>query len=60
MPTVQQLLDTFRDRGLPIFHTLEGHQSDLSVILPDGKTYEQTAIELETTDWLVDGVRGSV
>ncbi|MBE9042955.1 cysteine hydrolase [Pleurocapsales cyanobacterium LEGE 10410] len=30
VPTVRQILDTFRDRGLSIFHTLEGHQSDLS------------------------------
>ncbi|WP_319422695.1 cysteine hydrolase family protein [Pleurocapsa sp. FMAR1] len=30
VPTVKQILDTFRDRALPIFHTLEGHQSDLS------------------------------
>ena len=30
VPIVKQILDTFRDRGLPIFHTLEGHQSDLS------------------------------
>lgn len=30
VPTVKQILDTFRDRGLSIFHTLEGHQSDLS------------------------------
>lgn len=30
VPTIKQLLDTFRNRGLPIFHTLEGHQPDLS------------------------------
>ena len=30
VPTVKRILDTFRDRGLSIFHTLEGHQSDLS------------------------------
>ena len=30
VPTVKQILDTFRDRALPIFHTVEGHQSDLS------------------------------
>lgn len=30
VPTVQRLLTAFRDRHLPIFHTLEGHQPDLS------------------------------
>ena len=30
VPTVKQILNVFRDRGLLIFHTLEGHQSDLS------------------------------
>ncbi len=30
IPTVKLILDTFRDRTLPIFHTVEGHQSDLS------------------------------
>ena len=30
VPTLKQILDTFRDRGLAIFHTLEGHQPDLS------------------------------
>ena len=29
-PTLKRVLEAFRDRGLPIFHTLEGHQSDLS------------------------------
>ncbi|HEY9768542.1 MAG TPA: isochorismatase family cysteine hydrolase [Coleofasciculaceae cyanobacterium] len=30
VPTVKEILDTFRDRALPIFHTVEGHQRDLS------------------------------
>ncbi len=30
------------------------------IILPNGKSYQQQAIELETTDWLVNGVQGSV
>lgn len=30
VPTVKQLLQAFRDRHLPIVHTIEGHQSDLS------------------------------
>ena len=30
VPTVKQILDIFRDRGLAIFHTIEGHQPDLS------------------------------
>lgn len=30
IPTVKQLLEVFRARQLPIFHTLEGHQPDLS------------------------------
>ena len=30
VPTLKRILEVFRDRGLLIFHTLEGHQSDLS------------------------------
>ncbi len=30
VPTLKQLLDTFRAMGLPIVHTLECHQADLS------------------------------
>ncbi|MCL1465682.1 cysteine hydrolase family protein [Argonema galeatum] len=30
VPTLKRLLDAFRDRHLPIIHTLEGHKSDLS------------------------------
>ena len=30
VPTVKQLLETFRSYKLPIFHTIEGHQPDLS------------------------------
>ncbi|MGV2830693.1 cysteine hydrolase family protein [Myxosarcina sp. GI1(2024)] len=30
VPTVKQLLDSFRDRALPIVYTIEGHQPDLS------------------------------
>ena len=30
VPTVKELLDEFRKLNLPIFHTIEGHKSDLS------------------------------
>ncbi|GAB4183146.1 MAG: cysteine hydrolase [Coleofasciculaceae cyanobacterium] len=30
VPTVKQLLEAFRNLQLPIFHTIEGHQPDLS------------------------------
>jgi nicotinamidase-related amidase len=30
VPTLKQLLEAFRDRQLPIFQTVEGHQPDLS------------------------------
>lgn len=30
IPTVKQLLETFRHLNLPVIHTLEGHKSDLS------------------------------
>jgi len=30
VPTLQQLLSAFRAKQLPIFHTVEGHQADLS------------------------------
>ncbi len=30
VPTLKQLLETFRVHKLPIFHTIEGHQPDLS------------------------------
>ena len=30
VPSLKRLLDAFRDRNLPIIHTLEGHKSDLS------------------------------
>ena len=30
VPTLKRILDTFRDRGLAVFHTLEGHRPDLS------------------------------
>ncbi len=43
-----------------IIYTGELKDNQGQVILPDGKSYEQQAIELETTDWLVEGVKGSV
>ena len=43
-----------------VIYTGELKDNQGQVILPDGEAYEQQAIELETTDWLVDGVRGSV
>jgi simple sugar transport system substrate-binding protein len=30
------------------------------VVIPAGKVYAETAIELESTNWLVDGVKGSI
>ncbi|MGA0198606.1 MAG: cysteine hydrolase family protein [Prochlorotrichaceae cyanobacterium] len=30
VPAVQQLLETFRQHNLPVFHTIEGHKPDLS------------------------------
>lgn len=30
VPTVKQLLEAFRQQKLPVFHTIEGHQPDLS------------------------------
>lgn len=30
IPTIQTLLETFRQRGLPVIHTREGHRPDLS------------------------------
>ncbi|HEY9768541.1 MAG TPA: BMP family ABC transporter substrate-binding protein [Coleofasciculaceae cyanobacterium] len=51
--------EKFADASMVIYMgTLKDNEGQ--VILPDGKTYEQTAVELETTDWLVDGVQGSV
>ncbi len=43
-----------------VIYTGELKDNQGKIILPDGKSYQQTAIELETTDWLVDGVQGSV
>ena len=43
-----------------VIYTGELKDNEGQVILPDGESYEQTAIELERTDWLVEGVRGSV
>lgn len=49
----------FADASMVIY-TGELKNNEGQIILPDGKTYQQQAIELETTDWLVDGVQGSV
>ncbi|MDJ0588634.1 MAG: BMP family ABC transporter substrate-binding protein [Pleurocapsa sp. MO_226.B13] len=43
-----------------VIYTGEIKDNQGEVILPNGESYEQTAIELETTDWLVEGVQGSV
>ena len=51
--------EKFADATMVIY-TGELKDNEGQVILPDGEAYEQTAIELETTDWLVDGVQGSV
>ncbi|WP_319422694.1 BMP family ABC transporter substrate-binding protein [Pleurocapsa sp. FMAR1] len=46
--------------GTMVIYTGELKDNQGKIILPDGKSYQQTALELETTDWLVDGVQGSV
>lgn len=46
--------------GTMVIYTGELKDNQGKVILADGKSYEQQAIELETTDWLVEGVKGSV
>ena len=51
--------EEFADATMVIYSG-ELKDNEGQVILPDGEAYEQTAIELETTDWLVDGVQGSV
>ncbi|MGV2830703.1 BMP family ABC transporter substrate-binding protein [Myxosarcina sp. GI1(2024)] len=51
--------DKFADASMVIYTgELKNNQGD--TILAEGETYEQTAIELEKTDWLVEGVQGSV
>lgn len=51
--------EKFADASMVIYSgELKDNQG--KIILLNGESYQQQAIELETTDWLVDGVRGSV
>ncbi|WP_036478708.1 BMP family ABC transporter substrate-binding protein [Myxosarcina sp. GI1] len=51
--------DKFADASMVIYTgELKNNQGD--TILAEGETYKQSAIELEKTDWLVEGVQGSV
>lgn len=46
IPVVAQLLKTFRARGLPIFHTREAHQADLSDCSPAKRLRGHCALKI--------------
>ena len=46
VPAVKQLLEVFRDRHLPIIHTLEGHQPDLSDCPPSKQKRGQSELKI--------------
>lgn len=46
VPTVKQLLEAFRDRHLPIIHTIEGHQPDLSDCPPSKQKRGQSELKI--------------
>jgi len=46
VPTVKQLLEVFRDRHLPIVHTIEGHQPDLSDCPPSKQKRGQSKLKI--------------
>ncbi|NEQ55183.1 MAG: cysteine hydrolase [Leptolyngbya sp. SIO3F4] len=46
IPTVQQLQQTFRDRGLPIIQTKEGHQADLEDCPPAKRDRGRCALKI--------------
>jgi nicotinamidase-related amidase len=46
VPTVKQLLEAFRDRHLPIVHTIEGHQPDLSDCPPSKQKRGQSKLKI--------------
>ena len=46
MPTVKHLLEAFRDRYLPIVHTIEGHQPDLSDCPPSKRKRGQSKLKI--------------
>jgi nicotinamidase-related amidase len=46
VPTIKQLLETFRTHKLPIFHTIEGHQPDLSDCPPSKLHRGQSEVKI--------------
>ncbi|MBD0267174.1 MAG: cysteine hydrolase [Cyanobacteria bacterium Co-bin8] len=46
VPTVKRLQDAFRSMGLPIFQTVEGHQSDLSDCPPSKRDRGQASLKI--------------
>lgn len=46
VPALQQLQQTFRTLGLPIFQTVEGHQSDLSDCPPSKRDRGKSALKI--------------
>ena len=46
VPTLKRILDTFRDRGLAVFHTLEGHRPDLSDCPPSKQKRGKSQIKI--------------
>ena len=53
-----QILEQFMEGSFQIY-TGELQDNEGNVVIPEGEAYEQTAVELERTDWLVEGVIGS-
>jgi nicotinamidase-related amidase len=46
VPVVAQLLTVFRQRGLPVIHTIEGHQPDLSDCPPAKRNRGRSALKI--------------
>ncbi len=53
-----QILAEFLE-GSFLIYTGELKDNEGNVVIPEGEAYESTAVELEQTDWLVEGVIGS-
>ncbi|MBD1809864.1 cysteine hydrolase [Microcoleus sp. FACHB-SPT15] len=49
VPTLKQLLEAFRAKQLPIFHTIECHQPDLSDCPPSKRNRGQSALKIGDT-----------